>query len=200
MDKFVGNTNLLLRQVLSGFVALATAWMIHPKEFAVFLKSVDSLWPIFALATLIGAFIYAVHSTIVIPFISILFTQYPVVYLSQRKVRPGSVGFAKRLRDVKDGWDAIVLERWRMRGSDDAMKRSTQKEIDRWSANVHFMYCSALGIVGAALFLRMEGNPLNGASIWFGLAVFITAALGDAHKCKRELDIQDLLAKAQKTN
>lgn len=170
--------DLLLRYVVPGASAvLAFGAIEYPQPFA-FLRvsgtSEVSSWAMFLYVSVVGPAIYAVHRGVL---------HYPLAL--------ALIWIAKHLQ--KSALSVSQLEH-QMAEAIASWRKSDDKWVptyEAWSAQVHFLYCSAWG-VGAALGLHYLIDPAHATKHWFvltlGAAVlFLTGLISDGRLTYQQL-------------
>ena len=171
------NMGDMLRNVFSGFVALAVAWVAD--ETHTVLKDLyaftgpegDRSWlPILFLGVLLGICIYSAH----LAFYSWTFNLVTFKLARYFDKSGGKPRCFEHLHQIDD-------RRWERGYSEDKKAQSKQASLDSWSAQVHFRYTSAFAIGLTPFVMRWLERDVPHAwpFVLTAIAVFLVNLIDD---------------------
>lgn len=194
-DKVLSNLGTILRYLASGFVAiLVTIWVdkcVDPLKLAG-----DSGYPSWAVpvgAGLVGIFVYALHTGFLVrPFWALVVRSHKCPPLKgwSKLEKP----FPQKTWAMQKTW-AIMwyldTQRWKRRASNDAEVKAVQKELDKWSELLNFLYCSAyITIVTPILVKYFHTGQAEEywwkVSCFAGCLIMVFALISDWRETNRE--------------
>lgn len=180
MDRF--NIDDLLRNVFAGAALLGTFLLNHPDITSVVLCPLPAAVVIpvgFGAALFFGSFIYAVHRVF---FWFLLWPFLRLIWKSPLTVEEYS----------------LKVYSWR------TDEKSPQKNFDRWASQVHFLYCTAWGVligyfIVDFMFYRvvqvcLPGPRLHSSWVWAFAGIILFCALLNNWqflRCVHEWDVRD---------
>jgi hypothetical protein len=172
----------LLRHVAAGFVAVACVCVLDEKSRNSIWGAVcNQPWVVLFVAVVIGLVISAIHRAAL--YHVLCWVALHIGIWVNKKYG------TKRVKED--------LRRWELRGKLGEEKFTIQREIDRCSSFVHFLYCSGWAILGASVYLAHWGKIDVPLSSWWcqpwciGAGFLFAALVGDVWINRRELARQE---------
>lgn len=179
-------TDHALRYVASGGSALLTFGLVEGNHFR--FLCVDSppkelsAWLLVLFISAPGIAIYAVHRALLYRTVGMI--AYMIVLKTLRK--KNDAGFSSK--NVSDLYDLLIQRQLSRMDSKDGTK--WLPKFATWAAEVHYLYCSAWGIVCAVLIAQAlsVGTPISKwISAIIALVLLIAAEVHDVCMIKKEL-------------
>jgi len=155
INRILGDMEKILRNIASGFVALIVIQILYP-NFTYFNKEY-ALYTILIAAPLLGLMIYSLHACF---FYQIIATINIYVYLLWIRI------WKTYTREQKIPCDthaklfkhkcSLDIQRWKRRASEKREIRNFQKELDKWYALIHYLFCSSYVMITVPIILKLE--------------------------------------------
>lgn len=151
IDRLLSQLGTLLRYVAPGFAAIYVIAAVIPRSQE-FLIPVSP--QVVVLGMLLGFAIYALHTALLLRI-----WWFPIVCFRQKEWWKCK-WICKKCDPIWKEMSRLDYQRWKRRASEeDDEVLSMQKEMDKWAAMQHFLYCLSYSMILIPLWARVYAEP-----------------------------------------
>jgi len=187
VDSVFSSLENILRYIAPGFVALFILIFVE-NSFSPFQHGPNSRYPDWVniiIAVITGFLIYSIHKSV----FAHIFWRI-VISLQRHLTKQRWVPDSYRLKSTAQIMFDLDTERWKRRASNDKEVLSIQKELDKWSSMLNFLYCSSYPMILIPLGTKcMCPNFVNPCWLYLfctGLVVLLFALISECRITIRE--------------
>jgi hypothetical protein len=187
--KLLSGLGAILRYIAPGFVALLVAIWVD-KCFEPFKTA--GYGAILVGASLAGFFIYSIHTGFLVRPLWCL-----IVLLHKKCKHLECLNECSQLYEEdkeesawKIMWE-LDTQRWKRRGSGDKKIKAVQRELDKWSELLNFLYCSGYATIFVPILIKCFRSE-HTEEYWlkvaaFGVVILVFALISEWRETNREL-------------